>query len=76
MGRKRVIVGGSEWAIDEQDLDGVVTQIRTAMAEGTVAELSLLDGAGRSVTVYLNGKVAETVVVDLDRGPRPGEISG
>lgn len=75
MSRKRVIVGQSEWAIDEQDVENVVDQIKSALDKGTVAELPLLDGAGRAVTVYLNGKVAETVVVDLDRGARPSEIA-
>jgi len=75
MSRKRVIVGQSEWAIDEQDVESVVDQIKSALDKGAVAELPLLDGAGRAVTVYLNGKVVESVVVDLDRGPRPSEIA-
>ncbi|WBB80608.1 hypothetical protein O7606_04245 [Micromonospora sp. WMMD882] len=75
MSRKRVIIGQSEWGVDERDVDTVVEQIKTALAEGAVAELVLLDGAGRPVTVYLNGRAAVTVVVDLDRDPRPSEIS-
>lgn len=75
MSRKRVIIGQSEWTIDERDVETVVEQIRTALTEGTVAELVLLDSLGRPVTVYLNGRTAVTVVVDLDRDPRPSEIS-
>jgi hypothetical protein len=71
---KRVIVGQSEWGLDDGDVDKVTGQIQSAMESGAVVELELLDTAGRVVTVYLNGKVAETVVIDLDRGPRPSEI--
>jgi hypothetical protein len=71
----RVIVGTSEWGIDSKDVDSVVEQVKAAMENGEVATLSLLDSADRPVTVYLNGKVAETVVVDLDGAPRPSEIS-
>lgn len=76
MSRKRIIVGQSEWAIADEHVVSVVDQIKAAMTDGTVAQLELLDGAGREVTVYLNGRAAESVVVDLDRGPRPSEISG
>jgi sarcosine oxidase gamma subunit len=75
MSRKRVIIGQSQWAIADQDVESVIGQIRSAMENGTAAELPLLDTSGRSVTVYLNGKVVETVVVDLDSDSRPGEIS-
>jgi hypothetical protein len=76
MGRKRVIIGQSEWGIDDADVTDVVAKIKAAMENGAVAELSLMDGADRKVTVYLNGKVALSVVVDLDTGPKPTEISG
>jgi hypothetical protein len=77
MGRKRVFIGQSEWGIDEAEVDAVVEKIKETMVKGTVAELSLLDGANRRVTVYLNGKLAPSVVVDLDiEGPKPTEISG
>lgn len=76
MGRKRVIIGQSEWGIANDTVDDVTSRIKAAMENGTVAELPLLDGANRQVTVYLNGKLAAAVVVDLDLGPRPTEISG
>ncbi|MFY1634758.1 hypothetical protein ACN27F_16020 [Solwaraspora sp. WMMB335] len=75
MSRKRVIIGQSEWAIAEADVDSVVSLVKSALAEGTVAELPLQDGAGRAVTVFVNGKASTTVVLDLDRDPRPSEIS-
>lgn len=46
------------------------------MAAGVVVELPVRDGADRRVTMLFNGKVATTVVFDLDMGPRPTEISG
>jgi hypothetical protein len=76
MGRKRVIIGQSEWGIDDENVNDVVAKIKAAMEEGTVVELALVDGANRRVTVYLNGKLALSVVVDLDLGPRPTEIPG
>jgi hypothetical protein len=76
MGRKRVIIGQVEWGIHDSDVETVATRVKEAMENGTVAELPLLDGADRQVTVYLNGKTALSVVVDLDLGPKPTEISG
>jgi hypothetical protein len=74
MSGKRVTVGGTEYGIDNTAVDTVVDQVKSAMENGAVATLPLLDGAGRPVTVYLNGKVTATVVVDLDGDPRPSEI--
>lgn len=75
MSRMTVTVGGSTWGIDSKDVDAVVEQIQAAMQNGTVAVLPLLDDDHRPVTVYLNGRVAETVAVDLDEESRPSEIS-
>ncbi|WBB97258.1 hypothetical protein O7621_03200 [Solwaraspora sp. WMMD937] len=75
MARKRVIVDGSEWEIPESNLDPVLAGIQTAMETGSVVKLELLDGASRPVTVYLNGRTAVTVVVDLGLDPRPSEMS-
>lgn len=76
MGRKRVIIGQSEWAIDDSDVEDVVARIEAAMENGTVARLALLDGADRQVMVYLNGRATVSVVVDLDLGTKPAEIAG
>lgn len=75
-GRKRVIIGQSEWGIANADVNDVTAQIKAAMENGSVVELSLLDSADRQVKVYLNGKVAPVVTVDLGLGPKPTEISG
>ncbi|GAA1629595.1 hypothetical protein ACFQY4_44260 [Catellatospora bangladeshensis] len=76
MSRKRVIIGQAEFGIPENQVREVAAQVKSAMENGETATLQLLDGAGREVTVYLNGKAAALVVVDLDPGPRPSEISG
>ena len=75
MGRKRLIVGQSEWVIEDDAVNVVTDKIRDAMENKKAAELTLLDAAGRPVTVYLNGNTVQTAVVDLDMGPRPTEIS-
>ncbi|GAA2634586.1 hypothetical protein GCM10010399_79030 [Dactylosporangium fulvum] len=77
MSRNRILIGQSEWAIDAQHLTSVVESVKSAMESATTAQLTLLDKENRPVTVYLNGRVAETVVVDLDldRDSRPSEIS-
>lgn len=76
MSGKRVIIGGDEWGISDETANEVAAQIKTAMENGTVVTLQLLDKANRQVTVYFNGKTAVTAVVDLDTTPRPTEISG
>lgn len=76
MSRKRVIIGQVEFSIPDDQAKEVAAQIKAAMESGGVATLQLLDGSGRPVTVYLNGGAAALVVVDLDPGPRPSEISG
>ena len=76
MGRKRVIIGQHEWGIHDSDVADVTAKIKEAMENRSVVELALLDGADRQVTVYLNGTVALSVVVDLDLGPKPTEVSG
>jgi len=75
MSTKRVIVGQSSWAVADRDVDNVLGQIRDAMEGGSVAQLPLLDTGGRPVTVYVNGRTVETVVIDLNGDGRPGEIS-
>lgn len=76
MSGKRVIIGGEEWGVrDDQAID-VATRLRSAMENGAVVALDLLDKANRPVTVYFNGRAAVTAVVDLDTDPRPTEISG
>lgn len=75
-GRKRVIIGQSEWGIANADVTDVTAKIKAAMENGKVVDLSLLDSADRRVTVYLNGKAAPVVTVDLGLGPKPTEISG
>ncbi len=76
MGRKRVIIGQSEWGVDDADVANVTAKIKEALKNATVVELALTDSANRQVTVYLNGKVTPTVTVDLDLGAKPTEISG
>ncbi|CAL9642578.1 hypothetical protein AB0A74_04135 [Saccharothrix sp. NPDC042600] len=72
---KRVIIGDQSWGLADADAARVVSDIEQAMTDGTVVRLPLL-AEGRPVTVFFNGKLALTAVVDDDSGARPTEISG
>jgi hypothetical protein len=73
MGNKRVIVGDQSWDINGADAAKVMFDIEQAMTSGTVARLSLL-ADGRPVTVFFNGKLSATAVVDDGGDARPTEI--
>ena len=75
MSEKRIAIGQSQWTFPDGDVTDALEQIKSALQDGSVTALSLIDGGNRPVTVYLNGKTAETVVVDLGGDPRPSEIS-
>lgn len=75
MSGKRVIIGDQSWEVADADVARVTSDIEEAMANGTVARLSL-SADGRPVTVFFNGKLAVTAVVENGGGPRPTEISG
>jgi hypothetical protein len=72
---KKLIIGQQEWQIADEDAELVARQVRDAMINRTSVELPLTDAAGRAVTVFLNGAVTSSVVLDLDQGPRPSEMS-
>jgi hypothetical protein len=72
---KKLIVGQSEWSIADADAPSVFKLVRDAVTTGGSVELPVLDQAGRPVQVLLNAKAAPTVVLDLDGGPRPSEMS-
>ena len=77
MSNKRVIIGQSEYGIgDDKDAMQIVQAIKTALENGTVADLELRDADNRRVRVLINGKAAPAVVIDLNVDPRPSEISG
>jgi hypothetical protein len=74
MSGKRVTIDGIAYGLENKEVDTVVEQVRTAMESRTVAALPLLDGDDRPVTVYVNGAVVASVMVDLDGDGRPSEI--
>ncbi|HET9168745.1 MAG TPA: hypothetical protein VFN97_04885 [Actinospica sp.] len=73
---RRITIGGSTWRLPAGDVTGPLKVLEGALGNGSVARLELLDAAGRELTVYVNGRSASTVAVDLGGGPRPSEISG
>jgi hypothetical protein len=72
---KKLIIDQQQWGIADEDADGIVRLVRDAMTNGTRAELSVYDPAGHAVTVFLNGATAASVVIDLNEGPRPSQMS-
>ena len=72
---KKLTIGSQQWGIADQDADGVVRLVRDAMENRTTAELALYDPAGHAVIVFLNGATAPSVVLDLNEGPRPSQMS-
>lgn len=76
MSTKRITVGEAAWTLPDNHPDSLLEDIESALAEGGVLRIGVLDDSGNRVSLFLNGRVAETVVVDLCIGPRPQEISG
>jgi hypothetical protein len=74
MSGKRITIEGIEYGLENAQVDTVLDLIKNALENGSVAALPLLDGTKRPVTVYVNGRVVATVVVDLDGDSRPSEI--
>ena len=58
------------------EISSLLADIESALTDGTVLRLSVLDDSGRRVSLFLNGRTAHSVAVDLGAGPRPTEISG
>lgn len=80
-GDKRVIVGGNSYVIDEgpegseRNIDAIVAEFRRAMTSDGLAEIPVLDGDGKRMTLLLRGGDTGPVVLDLGLGPRPNEMS-
>ncbi|MBL7258047.1 hypothetical protein [Paractinoplanes lichenicola] len=72
---KKLIIGGQEWGIADADAEGVARLVRDAMLNGITVELTLYDAHENAVTVFLNGAATSSVVLDLDSGPRPSQMS-
>ena len=72
---KKLIIGAQEWGIADRDAEGVARLVRQAMTEGTSVELTLYDTDGNAVTLFLNGAGTSSVVLDLNEGPRPSQMS-
>jgi hypothetical protein len=68
-------VGQSQWTFPDGDVTAALADIQVALTNGTVAKLSLINGDNHIVTVHINGKVVDTVEIDMGDGPRPSEIS-
>jgi VCBS repeat-containing protein len=76
-GDKILRVGRFEYTIDEdgKDIAAIVAGIQQALTNKTVVPVAVLDEKRNRMTLYLNGAQADAVVIDLDEGPKPGELS-
>lgn len=72
---KKIIIGQSEWTIKDAEAEAVVRELREALTKGTTVELPLVDAKGRAVSLFVNGATVPSLVLDLDEGPRPSEMS-
>jgi hypothetical protein len=72
---KKIIIGHSEWTINDADAEAVARKVRDALTQRTTVELPLADAEGRAVNVFVNGATVPSLVLDLDEGPRPSEMS-
>ncbi|MFD4675968.1 hypothetical protein ACFWNN_40025 [Lentzea sp. NPDC058450] len=70
-------VGGHSYVLDlhDTDLATVVAHLKNAVQNNALVEISVLDERDRVVTLYLNGGLVDSFVVDENKGPRPHEIS-
>ncbi len=76
MTARRIIVGQTAWALPDGDVGDLPKQIEAALGNSTVLQVEVLTDDNRPVTLFVNGRAAETVVLDLGRAPRPSETSG
>ena len=77
-GDKRVVIGGHSYVIDEGDergIEAIVAEIRSALADGRMVEIPVLDWNGNRMSLLLPAGYAGPVVLDLGLGPRPNEMS-
>ncbi|GAB2568211.1 hypothetical protein Aab01nite_43750 [Paractinoplanes abujensis] len=72
---KKLILDGREWGIADADADGVARLVRDAMLNRIPVELTVYDADENAVTLFLNGAATPSVVLDLNAGPRPSQMS-
>jgi len=75
---KTVLVGGVSYVIDEgtsKDIATIVEEIEQALTDRTLAKVPVLDAKRNRMTLYLQGGQVDAIVINLDQGPKPGEIS-
>ncbi len=71
-----VTIDGYTWLAHPASIAQVIEDVELAMTKGTTARLSLETRDNGTVTVFFNGKLVKSVVIDNDGGPKPTEIAG
>ncbi|MGX7826048.1 hypothetical protein ACTG9Q_13235 [Actinokineospora sp. 24-640] len=74
MSTKRLIIGSQSWDIPEAGADDLLKDLTAALTGGPV-RFSLIDSQGRPVTVFCNGTLTVTAVVDNGGDPKPVDIA-
>jgi hypothetical protein len=72
---KKIQVDGMVFGIADDKAQDVADAVKRALTEEKVEAVEVLDAQERRVTLYINGRVAAAVMIDLDAGPKPHEIS-
>jgi len=73
---KQIIVDGAVWILpQEPDAAEVFKQIESALDNGAVARIGVLDAKRRRVEILINGRTVSSVVLDACLDPRPSEPS-
>ncbi len=74
MSGKTLTVGRFEYGIEDDNFETVVGQVRNALENGTVEQISVVTADKRQVTLFLNGSATDAVVIDPDSDGRPSEF--
>lgn len=73
--KRRLMVGGSWYTVDDVAGQQVPDLIKQALSEGTVVGLHVLDDNDRRMVLHLNGALIDVIAWDEGLGPRPMEFS-
>ena len=71
---RSLTVNGTTYGLMDKNFENVQKALETAFVEGTGCSFDVIDGANRIVTLYINARIVDTVVVNTELRARPHEI--
>lgn len=74
MASKKIQIDGMTFGIADDKAQEVADAVKRALTDAEVEAVEVLDADDRRVTLYINGRAAGAVMIDLDTGPRPHQI--